>query len=89
VWIEFEEGDLDRPLWTGCAWAAPAFPYPVQVDPSGTVRIASVSELVLTAASVRVQAPFVKAEGIVEVSQLIASVGVISPSYTPGIGNLQ
>src|SRR5689334_1103501 len=21
VWIEFEEGDLDRPIWTGCWWA--------------------------------------------------------------------
>lgn len=20
VWIEFEEGDLDRPIWTGCWW---------------------------------------------------------------------
>jgi hypothetical protein len=21
VWIEFEEGDLDKPIWTGCWWA--------------------------------------------------------------------
>jgi uncharacterized protein involved in type VI secretion and phage assembly len=20
VWIEFEEGDIDRPIWTGCFW---------------------------------------------------------------------
>lgn len=22
VWIEFEEGDLDKPIWTGCWWRA-------------------------------------------------------------------
>lgn len=23
VWVEFAEGDLEHPLWTGCAWARP------------------------------------------------------------------
>ena len=23
VWIEFAEGELEHPLWTGCAWAKP------------------------------------------------------------------
>lgn len=23
VWIEFEEGDLSKPIWTGCWWGAP------------------------------------------------------------------
>lgn len=23
VWVEFAEGDLEHPLWTGCAWAKP------------------------------------------------------------------
>ncbi|MCE9672836.1 phage baseplate assembly protein V [Myxococcus stipitatus] len=23
VWVEFAEGDLELPLWTGCAWAKP------------------------------------------------------------------
>lgn len=23
VWVEFEEGDLNHPLWTGCSWARP------------------------------------------------------------------
>lgn len=23
VWVEFAEGDLNHPLWTGCAWAGP------------------------------------------------------------------
>jgi hypothetical protein len=29
VWIEFEEGDISRPLWTGCAWPASAPTSPV------------------------------------------------------------
>jgi uncharacterized protein involved in type VI secretion and phage assembly len=24
VWIEFEQGDLDYPIWTGCYWGQPA-----------------------------------------------------------------
>lgn len=32
VWIEFEQGDPDYPIWTGCFWgespAAPAIPHP-------------------------------------------------------------
>ena len=23
VWVEFEEGNLDYPVWTGCFWAEP------------------------------------------------------------------
>jgi uncharacterized protein involved in type VI secretion and phage assembly len=23
VWVEFVEGDLEHPIWSGCAWAAP------------------------------------------------------------------
>lgn len=21
IWVEFEDGDIDRPIWTGCQWA--------------------------------------------------------------------
>src|SRR6185503_11616550 len=24
VWVEFAEGELEHPLWTGCSWAKPA-----------------------------------------------------------------
>jgi uncharacterized protein involved in type VI secretion and phage assembly len=24
VWIEFEQGDPDYPIWTGCSWGSPA-----------------------------------------------------------------
>jgi uncharacterized protein involved in type VI secretion and phage assembly len=37
VWIEFERGDLDYPIWTGCWWsdAADAFPPRVVVAKAG------------------------------------------------------
>jgi hypothetical protein len=35
-----------------------------------------------------VHAPMVKCDGIVKCETLIASTGVISPSYTPGAGNV-
>ena len=25
VWIEFEQGDPDYPIWSGCWWGAPRF----------------------------------------------------------------
>ncbi|WP_017296921.1 phage baseplate assembly protein V [Nodosilinea nodulosa] len=31
VWIEFEAGDISRPIWTGCWWARGELP-----DPGGT-----------------------------------------------------
>ncbi|TYB39677.1 baseplate assembly protein [Micromonospora sp. AP08] len=26
VWVEFERGDLSRPVWSGCRWGSPADP---------------------------------------------------------------
>lgn len=99
VWIEFEEGDISRPLWTGCAWpsslaAAPGGAAPgVQVDASGRVRIISSTEIVVTAPVVRVNAAVMEGSGILTFATLVATMvatsGVVSPSCTPGVGNLQ
>ena len=24
VWVEYEHGDMDKPIWTGCRWGAPS-----------------------------------------------------------------
>jgi hypothetical protein len=45
VWIEFEEGDLEKPIWTGCWWRAgevlamlsPDLPPPTPVTSPNTV----------------------------------------------------
>jgi hypothetical protein len=44
VWIEFEQGDPDYPIWSGCWWGA-AFELPavVQASPPGIGQIALVT----------------------------------------------
>lgn len=45
VWIEFEEGDLDKPIWTGCYWRTGEVPLMLMPDPTppvpGTVILRS------------------------------------------------
>lgn len=50
VWIEFEGGDVSRPIWTGCYWASGETPMPPPAGPPGepTTKIWR-SELGLTA----------------------------------------
>lgn len=91
VWVEFEEGDIDRPLWTGCAWPGPADPRSgclVQIDVSGKVRILADTGLEVVASTVTVTSAVLEVTGQVKCTTLIASEGVVSPSYTPGAGNV-
>lgn len=83
VWVEFEGGDLAFPVWTGVAWKSGAV-----VPAGGAVVIESASVITLRAAKVAVEAPLVDATGIVTCHTLNAMGGVISPSYTPGAGNI-
>jgi uncharacterized protein involved in type VI secretion and phage assembly len=40
VWIEFEQGDLDYPIWSGCWWGAKSeLPEEVQAEPEKKVLI--------------------------------------------------
>ena len=93
VWIEFEEGDILRPLWTGCAWPsslqAPPVGPGVHVDAGGGVWISSPTAIELIAPAVRVSAEMMEGSGILKGATLVATIGVVSPSYTPGVGNLQ
>lgn len=44
VWIEFEQGDPDHPIWSGCWWGATSeLPAVVQADPPGSGQIALVT----------------------------------------------
>jgi uncharacterized protein involved in type VI secretion and phage assembly len=44
VWIEFEQGDLDFPVWSGCWWGAKSeLPTIVQAQPNGIGQIALVT----------------------------------------------
>ena len=41
VWIEFEQGDLDYPIWTGCFWGSTAeMPAIAKIVPPGLSAIA-------------------------------------------------
>lgn len=78
VWVQFEDGDRQRPVWTGVAW--------------DTAQLAEV--VVTSPASVKVRAPVVTIEagsteltGVVTCQTLIAE-AVIASSYAPGAGDL-
>lgn len=54
----------------------------------GQVKITANSSVEITASAMNVHAPVVNCDGIVNCTTLIASAGVVSPSYTPGAGNV-
>jgi type VI secretion system secreted protein VgrG len=66
----------------------------IVIGPSG-LTVSSAGPISITAPSVTVSAgsitlatPMVSVAGVVQCTTLLASVGVVSPSYTPGVGNI-
>ena len=55
---------------------------------AGQVSITANSTVEVNASAVNIHAPMVVADGVVQCQTLIASTGVVSPSYTPGAGNI-
>lgn len=55
---------------------------------SGNIEIAATGTVELTAAAFNVHAGVANFDGIINCTSLIASVGVVSPMYTPGAGNI-
>ena len=53
----------------------------------GTISITA-SGVTITAPTIMLNAAMVQVSGIVQCTNLIASVGVVSPAYTPGAGNM-
>lgn len=60
----------------------------ININIAGQVSITANSTVEVTASAVNVHAPTVICDGIVQCTTLIASAGVVSPSYTPGAGNV-
>jgi uncharacterized protein involved in type VI secretion and phage assembly len=60
----------------------------VTFNPAGQIQITANATVEVTASAVNVHAPAANFDGIVSCTTLNASVGVISPSYTPGAGNI-
>ncbi len=55
---------------------------------AGAVEIQANSTIDLTAAALNVHAPVATFDGIINCTTLISSVSVVSPMYSPGVGNL-
>lgn len=60
----------------------------IVINIAGQVTVTANSTVEVNASAVNLHAPMVTADGIIQCQTLIASTGVISPSYTPGAGNI-
>jgi len=60
----------------------------ITMNPAGGIRIEAASTIEVSAAMVTVDAPMSRFTGMIECTTLIADAGVVSPSYTPGAGNV-
>ncbi|HXU46284.1 MAG TPA: hypothetical protein VN783_12215, partial [Thermoanaerobaculia bacterium] len=60
----------------------------VRLNASGQVEVQANATVEITASTVNVHAATANFDGIVNCTTLIASSGVVSPSYTPGAGNV-
>jgi uncharacterized protein involved in type VI secretion and phage assembly len=60
----------------------------ITLNVAGQIEIQANATVEITASAVNVHAPVATFDGVVNCQTLIASSGVVSPSYTPGAGNL-
>jgi uncharacterized protein involved in type VI secretion and phage assembly len=60
----------------------------VQVTAGGVVNVTAGASVNVTASMVNVTAPLTQVSGVLKCGTLLADVGVISPMYTPGVGNI-
>lgn len=60
----------------------------INLNVAGQVTITANATVEVNASTVNIHAPMTVCDGIVKCETLIASTGVISPSYTPGAGNV-
>ena len=95
---------MDYPVWTGVTWDAELTSGDVTLETTGDLVLrganvtveSTVLDLDLTSATrmratapiVDVNAPVATFEGTVTATSLVANTGVVSPFYTPGVGNV-
>ena len=60
----------------------------ITLDPKGRIEIRANATVEVTASALNVHAPTAVFDGMVSCKTLIASSSVVSPSYTPGAGNV-
>jgi hypothetical protein len=101
VWVEFEGGDPDYPIWSGCFWAEGTTLEAdsgdvivsghdgtiVKLDAAGNVKV-SARTLEVLVGTMTLEAGVLTASGVVRCDTLIAN-NVVASSYTPGAGNVE
>lgn len=60
----------------------------ITMDVAGNVKIQANVAVEITASVMNVHAPIANFDGVINCTTVIASTGVVSPSYTPGAGNV-
>jgi uncharacterized protein involved in type VI secretion and phage assembly len=60
----------------------------ITMDVAGNVKIQANVAVDVTASVMNVHAPVANFDGVINCTTVIASTGVVSPSYTPGAGNV-
>ena len=60
----------------------------ITMDAAGNVKVNANVNIDLTGSVLNVHAPVANFDGIINCQTMIASAGVVSPSYTPGAGNV-
>ena len=78
VWVQFEDGDRARPVWTGVSWETARAAVP---------EITSATSVTVRAPVVHVEAALTELTGVVTCQTLVAD-SVVAASYTPGAGNI-
>ncbi len=85
IWVEFEQGDVARPIWTGATWGT-VTPGPVSLESDGVLTLRAAS-LNVEVATLDVEAAVADYSGVLK-SQTLITDSVVAASYTPGAGNI-
>ena len=87
IWVEFEGGDVEHPIWTGATWGS-TVQVPLEITLHATaITLEADTNLTLRAPMVQAEVPVANYSGILK-SESLTTNSVIAASYTPGAGNL-
>ena len=87
IWVEFEGGDVTRPIWTGAMWGS-TVQVPLEITLRATeLTLEADTNLTLRAPEVQAEAAVASYSGVLK-SQTLLTDHVIAATYTPGVGNV-
>jgi hypothetical protein len=85
VWIEFEEGDLDRPIWTGCWWREGELAALLSPDLPAPTAATAPSTVVLSVAAAGFPAAISTARLKLDTTTGIVSLESLLPPASPAL----